>query len=210
MQGDRSASRTSEGCSAALGLRAGVLGHIGEGQGLRPSCRWSKDRSFTSEGGVVDGRAACDAIPCCCPEGVPPGRRGPGGPDARGPRRDRRGIATAEPGSELRRVLLYADAVDSVVNRPECASDAAKALVKACEFDGDHALHAAALGIRAETEVRSGDITAALHDTARATHPPRASRGPAGRVSGMISVAETYGTLSLGARRRDVRPGRGL
>ncbi len=107
------------------------------------------------------------------------------------------GIASAEPGSELRRTLLYADAVDSVVNRPERAPDAAKALVKACEVDGDHALHAAALGIRAETEVRSGDITAALHDTARATILLERPGDPLARVSGMISVAETYGTLSL-------------
>src|SRR3954451_1573419 len=107
------------------------------------------------------------------------------------------GIATAAPGSELRRTLLYADAVDSVVNRPERAADAAKALVKACEVDGDHALHAAGLGIRAETEVRSGDITAALHDTARATILLERPGDPLARVSGMISVAEAYGTLSL-------------
>src|SRR3954469_8854428 len=107
------------------------------------------------------------------------------------------GIATAAPGSELRRTLLYADAVDSVVNRPERAAEAAKALVKACEVDGDHALHAAGLGIRAETEVRSGDITAALHDTARATILLERPGDPLARVSGMISVAEAYGTLSL-------------
>src|SRR3954453_11774049 len=108
-----------------------------------------------------------------------------------------RGIATAEPGSELRRILLYADAVDSVVNRPDRASDAAKALIKACELDGDHTLQAAALGIRAETEVRSGDITAALHDTARATILLERPGDPLARVSGMISVAEAYGTLRL-------------
>ena len=107
------------------------------------------------------------------------------------------GIATAEPGSELRRTLLYADAVDSVVNQPERAAEAAKALIKACEVDGDPGLHAAGLGIRAETEVRDGDISSALHDTARASVLLERPGSPLARVSGLISVAETYGTLSL-------------
>src|SRR4051794_36212085 len=107
------------------------------------------------------------------------------------------GIATAEPGSELRRTLLYADAVDSVVNQPERVAEAAKALIKACELDGDPALHAAGLGIRAETEVRAGDISSALHDTARASVLLERPGVALARASGLISVAETYGTLSL-------------
>jgi len=107
------------------------------------------------------------------------------------------GLSEQPPGTELHRLLRYADAVDAVVNAPERAEEASSALIRASELDADPAMLATGLGLRAEMATRAGDIASALQDTSRGVSLLDLPGDPLARVSGLISVAETYSTMRL-------------
>lgn len=93
--------------------------------------------------------------------------------------------------------LLYARAVDAATNDPDRADAACHDLVQAAEAEGDPAMLAAGLGMRAELSLRHGDVVAFGRDASRAVVLLERDAEAVSRASGLISVAVAYEALNL-------------